>query len=101
MPKFSATTTWPHGRPCAPLLFWAQITPEVGRGPNGAVRIAGWRRAADVLEKLRDTAVKTGGIGNACGWDDAIIRLETGGFVSITGDVTVTVRNNSGPSSMS
>lgn len=77
-------------------VCWAQITPGVGITPNGAVRIAGWRRAADILKQLRDEAVDVGENGSPCGWDAALIRLETGDFVSITGETTVTVFDASG-----
>lgn len=56
------------------------------RGRNRAVRIAEWRRAADVLEKLKENAANAGGVGSSCGWDVADIQLETTDFVSITGE---------------
>lgn len=67
--------------------------------PNKVFRSTEWRLAADKLDQMiGDTGTPTEreGFGAVCGWDEAVFRLETSDFISVTGDTAYTREQKNG-----
>lgn len=56
-----------------------------GASTSRGFRSSVWRRVADIIQKMSDEDVSGAGVGNACGWDNAIFEREAADYISVTG----------------